>query len=107
MNDLHAYARLSDPVTSWEAAGSVKESTVIRCQNAVIGFLMARENCTQQEAEDALAEREHLEKQRIRSAFTELERLGKIQRTSMKRKTHSGRNAVVWTSTQETRKGTH
>ena len=100
MNNTLAYARLHDPATSWEAAESVSENTLSRSQNAVLGFIMARGNCTQQEAEDFLTRHAYFTPERVRSAFTELERLNKIERTSLKRKTRSGRNATVWMLTK-------
>ena len=83
--------RRADPVTSHEAADSTRVSDSHAC---VLGFLTYKGDVAQFEAERGLAG--VLSPSRIRSAFSELEVLGKVRRTDEFRVTPSGRRAQVW-----------
>lgn len=87
--------RKSDPVTSHEAADS---NRVPRSHRLVLNVLyMHGRPMAQFEVERAASfGREPLSPSRIRSAFTELELLGKVNRTDEYRQTPSGRRAQVW-----------
>lgn len=83
--------RESDPVTSHEAADS---NNVSKSHAAVLSVL-------EYEGEHAQFEMERrcagvLSPSRVRSAFSELEALGKVRRTDQFRLTPSGRRAQVW-----------
>jgi predicted transcriptional regulator len=83
--------RESDPVTSHEAADS---NNVSRSHQLVAKLLEQWGAVAQFEAENLL--RGVLSPSRVRSAFSELETLGRVKRTDEFRATPSGRRAQVW-----------
>jgi hypothetical protein len=83
--------RESDPITSHEAADS---NNVPRSHQLVANLLEHWGAVAQFEAENLL--RGVLSPSRVRSAFSELETLGKVKRTDEFRVTPSGRRAQVW-----------
>jgi len=83
--------RKSDPVSSHEAADS---SNVPKSHRLVLKALEIWGDLPQFEAERLLGV--HLSPSRVRSAFSELEALGKVRRTDEYRTTPSGRRAQVW-----------
>ena len=85
--------RESDPLTSHEAADSNNVPYSHLRVLAALWFANGR-GVAQFEAEDWLAGQ--LSPSRIRSAFSELEALGKVKRTDQFRQTPSGRRAQVW-----------
>lgn len=89
--DDTARVRRSDPVTSSEAADS---NDLAHSHRLVVWFLDGQ-NAAQFEAEECLVE-EGLSRSRVRSAFSELEALGKVKRTDQFRLTPSRRRAQVW-----------
>ena len=86
--------RVSDPVTSHEAADS---NNVPMSHSLVLVDLIQWGPLAQFEAERMLSGR--LSPSRVRSAFSELEALGKVKRTDQFRLTPSGRRAQVWSLT--------
>lgn len=93
IGDDWARVRKTDPVTSHEAADS---NNVPASHGAVLWALnMAHgRGLAQYQAENIL--RDELSPSRVRSAFSELEALGKVKRTEEFRLTPSGRRAQVW-----------
>lgn len=94
--DDTARVRESDPATSHEAADS---NNVPRSHRLVLAAFSLRpvSGWAQFEVEQmCVAE---LSPSRIRSAFSELEALGKVKRTDQFRLTPSGRRAQVWSLT--------
>jgi predicted transcriptional regulator len=89
--DDTARVRKSSPVTSHEAADS---NNVSRSHKFLVKALTLWGPLAQFEAENLL--RGVLSPSRIRSAFSELEALGKVKRTDQFRLTPSGRRAQVW-----------
>lgn len=87
--------RRNDPTTSHEAADS---NNFPRSHRLVLNVLYtAGRPLAQFEVERAAAVgMEWLSPSRIRSAFSELEALGKVERTEDFRTTPSGRRAQVW-----------
>jgi hypothetical protein len=84
--------RHSDPITSHEAA----DSTNVRPSHwSVVWYLTTHGPSAQWEAEKFL--RSEWSPSRVRSAFSELEALGKVRRTDEFRQTPSGQRAQVWT----------
>lgn len=83
--------READPVTSHEAADS---NNVPRSHWFVTQILDAHGPLAQFECEHWLGL--ILSPSRVRSAFSELEALGKVKRTDQFRLTPSGRRAQVW-----------
>ena len=83
--------RESDPITSHEAADS---NNVSRSHQMVSKLLEQWGAVAQFEAENLL--RGVLSPSRVRSAFSELEALGRVKRTDEFRPTPSGRRAQVW-----------
>ena len=49
---MYAYARKSDPITSWLAAHNITDADINRNKAAVLGFLLARGTAIQQDAEE-------------------------------------------------------
>ena len=92
--DDTARVRVSDPVTSHEAADS---NNVPMSHSLVLVDLIQWGPLAQFEAERMLSGR--LSPSRVRSAFSELEALGKVKRTDQFRLTPSGRRAQVWSLT--------
>lgn len=90
---LTPQARLTDPLESHDAAESVTKGTVAKSHRAVLDLLRHR-NLMAWEAEQELSHLP-LSESRIRSAFAELERLGKIKVVG-EGKTSFGRRARVW-----------
>lgn len=82
--------RKNDPVSSHEAA----DSNNVPLSHKQILFFLSVQPAAQFEAE--MSYRGQLSPSRIRSAFSELEALGKVRRTDEYRKTPSGRRAQVW-----------
>lgn len=83
--------RKADPVSSHEAADSNK---VAKSHRAVLSVLEYEGEHAQFEMELRCAG--VLSPSRVRSAFSELEALGKVRRTDEFRLTPSGRRAQVW-----------
>ena len=83
--------RKSDPVSSHEAADS---NNLAHSHRLVAWFLRGR-RAAQFEAEECLID-EGLSRSRVRSAFSEMEALGLLERTDEFRLTPSGRRAQVW-----------
>lgn len=89
--DDTARVRKSDPVTSHEAADS---NNVSKSHGALLTYMRVSGPIAQGQAEDALYGQ--FSPSRVRSAFSELEALGKVKRTDQFRLTPSGRRAQVW-----------
>lgn len=84
--------RKADPVSSHEAADSNKVAKSHRLVLAAMEWFDG--SAAQFEAERLIAG--VLSPSRVRSAFSELEALGKVRRTDEFRLTLSGRRAQVW-----------
>lgn len=85
--------RRTDPVSSHEAADSNNVPLSHRLVLQAID-MAGKRGLTQAQAEAWL--RGQLSPSRVRTAFSELEVLGKVRRTDEYRKTPSGRRAQVW-----------
>ena len=90
--DDTARVRRSDPLVSHEAADS---NDVPYSHMVVLTFLKMYGPLAQHETWD-LAGNGRISPSRVRSAFSELEALGKVKRTDQFRLTPSGRRAQVW-----------
>lgn len=88
--DDTARVRKSDPVTSHEAADT---NNVSKSHGEVLHFLSSYGPMAQFEVERWVTT---WSPSRVRSAFSELEALGKVKRTDQFRLTPSGRRAQVW-----------
>lgn len=82
--------RKNDPTTSHEAA----DSNNVPLSHKQVLFFLSVQRAAQFEAEQSY--HGQLSPSRIRSAFSELETLGKVRRTDQYRLTPSGRRAQVW-----------
>ena len=91
--DDTARVRKSSPVTSHEAA----DSNNVSHSHLWVIVCLAKQPRAQFEVEQMVrSAQEPLSPSRIRSAFSELEALGKVKRTDQFRLTPSGRRAQVW-----------
>lgn len=96
---MYAYARKSDPITSWLAAHDITDADINRNKAAVLGFLLARGSAIQQDAEEWLERYENMTPQRTRTTFSDLEHMGLINKTGETRPTRRGRKAAVYALT--------
>lgn len=100
-----AYARLSDPVSSWAAAAGIDTAQINKNRAAVIGFMLAQHTAIQEEAADHLERYEHMTPQRTRTVFSDLYKEGILTKTGQKRPTKHGRMADVYALAENTRQG--
>lgn len=100
-----AYARLSDPVSSWIAAAGIDAAQINKNRAAVIGFLLARHTAIQEEASTHLEKYEGMTPQRTRTVFSDLYKEGILTKTGQKRPTKHGRMADVYALAENTRQG--
>lgn len=102
---MKAYARKTDPVTSWAAAAGINETQLNRNRSAVIGFMLSRKTAIQEEAAAHLERWENMTPQRTRTVFSDLYREGILTKTGEKRPTKRGRMADVYALAENTRQG--
>jgi len=93
MDDINAPFPANAPETSAQAAGAIEKDST-RLRRLVMGHIMAcgEAGATDEEIQMALALSGNTERPRR----WELEKLEQIRDSGKRRKTASGRNAVVW-----------
>jgi len=89
-----AVARRWDPLTSWEAAGSLTPEAIGRAQLLVWRTLQDHPPMTDDELVDLLAG--ELSPSGIRTRRAELVDLGLVRDTGRRVRLRSGRRAIVW-----------
>jgi hypothetical protein len=104
-----ALARIHDPATSHEAADSLADSHLFSSQDEVwfllasFGPLADHELVARHEEQVAnLTYPRRFQPQRLRTARSELYRLGRVVKTGKTTDTPSGRKAIVWALAEET-----
>jgi hypothetical protein len=93
-----ATARMTDPTTSWEAAGSVRNITETQV-NILLCLAVPRTDDELVDTFDLMAGSNGWKlasASGIRSRRAELVDRGLVKDTGERRKTWSGRNAIVW-----------
>lgn len=98
-----AYARATDPHTSWEAAESLTEDDVRASHRLVLNYIQSVGTAYIKEVEDAL----HIPNtrgrsySRLRSACSELRDLGLLEIAGYGRPPWAARNAMILQPTEE------
>lgn len=97
-----AYARSTDPHTSWEAAESLTDDVVRASQRLVLSYIRNAGHAYIKEVEDALeAPLPGRSRERLRSACSELRDLGLLEIAGYGRPPWAARKAMVLQPTSE------
>ena len=99
---MTAFARSTDPVSSWEAAESLDEPTLRQSQQLVLSYLRSAGRAFLREIEDALeAPLPGRSRARIRTAVKELRDRGLLEIADYARPTWSARKAMILQPTRK------
>ena len=99
---MTAHARVTDPVTSWEAAESVDETKIAASQQAVLTALRKHGPSTDRNLVQITFQQRRFSESRIRTARKELVDMGLVRQAGFHTPSN-GRRQTVWeaTPTQE------
>ncbi len=99
---MTAYARSTDPHTSWEAAESLTDNDVRASQQLVLSYVRNVGRAYIKEVEDALeAPLPGRSRARLRSACSELRKLGHLEIAGYGRPPWAARNAMILQPTRK------
>ena len=100
---MTAYARSTDPRTSWEAAESLTDDTVRASQQLVLSYIRNVGRAFIKEVEDALhiPNTKGRSQARLRSACSELRDLGLLEIADYARPPWAARNAMILQPTRK------
>ena len=97
-----AYARTTDPHTSWEAAESLPHDVIRASQQLVLSYIRSVGRAYSREIEDALeAPLPGRSRARIRTAIKELRDLGHLEIADYARPPWSAKKAMILTPTRK------